>query len=95
MYDNLTISDILTRVATGQCFNAQDRVDALNHLLGSVVPVEPASKIELITNAMPAFELLMQAGEKIKAIKLHRSITGAGLERSKEFVEALLETHND
>lgn len=49
------------------------------------LPKEPRSGI----NVDSAIERLLERGDKIEAIKLYRTVTGAGLKESKDYVEAI------
>lgn len=80
---------IVTNVALDRDFHA-----ALNLLL-NVAMSNPAALVRANNpnfgrKHFPSVDSLIKAGDRIGAIKEHRSITGVGLRESKDYVEARL-----
>ena len=60
------------------------RLDRIERLLTTLLE---HLQVELPDDGLGEVRRLAQGGEKIRAIKLYRELTGAGLVEAKEFVE--------
>jgi ribosomal protein L7/L12 len=74
-----------------ECVALRRRVEKLERLVARLMEEMGLERDEeLDPGSSPEIVDLIRRGEKLKAIKLYRERTGAGLKEAKEFVESLV-----